>query len=90
MKLVVLLLLVVFAKKSVLQDDGESQTLVAVIRRLTKDIEVFDGDSNNHKVCSEQSTYLVDERKCVNNKDLLEGNWLIDIKISHAIATVMF
>ena len=64
-------LMIVFVHKSI-QDD-EDTVVVGVTRRLLLDI-YFD-HTDNHKTCSEDSKviYLVEDRQCVTEQDLLKG-----------------
>ena len=64
------LLTIVFVQKS-LQKDEETAP-VGVTRRLSGDI-VF-SNYNMHSACSvTYTTYLVEERQCVSDQDLLNG-----------------
>ena len=65
-------LMIVFVQKS-LQDD-ENTTVVGVTRRLSFDIYRLD-DARGHEACNEdlKVVYLVDDRQCVTEQELLKG-----------------
>ena len=71
------LLILVFVQKS-LQHYDERTTPVEVNRRLTGDIEYLDHKFNG---CNDGTnvTYLVEERQCVSDQDLLKGKQIMTV-----------
>ena len=65
--------MIVFVQKS-FQDDEKDTVPVAVGRRSVSDI-YFVYNASNHEACNEGSkiTYLVQERRCISDHDLLKG-----------------
>ena len=65
------LLIIVFVQKSLQKD--EETTPVGVMRRPSGDIVFFD-NYNEHSACSvTYTTYLIEERQCVSDQNLLNG-----------------
>ena len=69
-------LMIVFVQKS-LQDD-ENTTVVEVRRRQLGDIYRLD-NVGGHEVCNQDSkvVYLVDDRQCVTEQELLKGKQML-------------
>ena len=71
-----LLVIVMFAYELGTSECAEVVVPVSVNRRLSGDL--FSLSNSSHIVCSRirndtSPTYLVDERRCVNSQDLLDG-----------------
>ena len=77
MKLVWFLMIVVVQKSL---QDAENTTVVGVTRRQLGDIYRLDNVSG-HKACNEDSkvVYLVDDRQCVTEQELLKGKQNVNI-----------
>ena len=69
------MLVIVYCVSNIVTSQEEADFPVAISRRSSGDIVFFNSNKSYYLCPSDNTTYLVNERRCVDNEDLFNGKF---------------